>query len=326
MSDEKAAEAVEETNEAFDVTEPEDRRLDVYEEEEESQEETTVAPDETESESESESTEEDSFTPDVLSRAAQWGMSEERARAYGSPELVDKTIELLAGSAMQRAQTQPQAQQQQQTQQPAPQLDADDELQLPKLEFGDDEIEESIAKKLTVYTESVNNILKRVNDQNRQLQGAVQQSMGAISSYQLREQVATLDSVIGGLGESMQETFGKGPTTRMSPESQQFKNRQQVFSTATAIAQGLINQGTPPQRLPPDDEIYRQAVRAVFGDQLAKAEKDQIAAGLKKQSSQAIARPSGRKSKMSEHERHTQAVIKYQREARQEANAAAVIE
>lgn len=113
-----------------------------------------------------------------------------------------------------------------------------------------------------------------------------------IEVQRMQAEEQQFDTAIDALPEGYRDLFGSGRGTALDRESDHFKNRVEVFKTMQALRSGYQKLG----RQVGDDVLFKQALRASFGDKEVSIAKKQISDQLKRdQAGRFIARPTGRK-------------------------------
>lgn len=96
------------------------------------------------------------------------------------------------------------------------------------------------------------------------------------------------DYMIAKLGEDFADVFGEGPSSALSPKSEQYKARATVVQEMQRIRETAR---TTRKRIPDASEAFDQAVRSVFGSKVKQVEQRALTSKVKHRESQLIARP-----------------------------------
>jgi hypothetical protein len=94
--------------------------------------------------------------------------------------------------------------------------------------------------------------------------------------------------MIAKLGSDFADVFGEGPSSALSPKSEQFKARTTVVQEMQRIRDTAR---TARKRIPDVSEAFDQAVRSVFGSKVKQVEQRALTSKVKQRESQLIARP-----------------------------------
>ena len=160
-------------------------------------------------------------TPDpspsgLLDRAAKVGLGPGDAAAFTTPKDLEAAVRLLEGS------------------QPPPEesKSTEDHFAAYKVEIDKEAMTED------AIVDALKGMAKHHADQTRKVVEYVQ---GAMHQSQQRDQgsdaMQWFDNKISGLGPEWESTFGKGPTSMLSPGSPELANRQKAMGTIGGVAQ-----------------------------------------------------------------------------------------
>lgn len=189
----------------------------------------------------------ESIPSGLLDRASRVGLGPGDAAAFTTAKDLETAVRLLEGS-------QPPAEQSQPTEDP---------FQPFKVEIDKEAMTED------AIVETLKGMAKHHADQTRKVVDYVQ---NAVNQSQQRDQgndaMQWFDGKIGGLGPEWESTFGKGPTSMLSPGSPELANRQKAMGTIGGVAQNrpdltedvLFNMGVGefnPKSPPPRETIAR---------------------------------------------------------------------
>lgn len=234
----------------------------------------------------------DPFDTEILSIAADCGISETEARGFSSlHELEEKLLEL--SSSTEEAKPEPE---------PEKKEDAKPEPVPIRLEAGDELDDELVGK--------LNAVLDKLGGRYDERTKALEAQLEAIESRQTAQQqqsenmaiVQQFDAVIAQYGETDGELMGKGETFSFDRSSKEWTNRGKVLDEMRTIAQ-LATQANRP--IPGDEQLYARAMREVFPDRSPEKSdngkvEERRGQFLRRSSSKASAAPTKRERAMTE--------------------------
>ena len=206
---------MEQLNEKYSYANLEEAQLDTPPDEK--QDTKDSAPEEKAEESQSpEETRSDTISSGLLDRASQVGLGPGDAAAFTTPKDLEAAVRLLEGS------------------QPPPEesKSTEDPFAAYKVEIDKEAMTED------AIVDALKGMAKHHADQTRKMVEYVQ---GAMQQSQQRDQgsdaMQWFDNKISGLGPEWESTFGKGPTSMLSPGSPELANRQKAMGTIGGVAQ-----------------------------------------------------------------------------------------
>ncbi|MFA7279121.1 MAG: hypothetical protein WC100_03405 [Sterolibacterium sp.] len=211
----------------------------------------------------------DAFPPELLARARRLGFSDEDAREYGSPKLLDRTLarlETTTPAAVKPAE---------ETQTPKEQAAA---AEAWKLELGDDhdpEVKKAI-ESLHAYHD------QRYQALNRDLS----QAMAFIHQQQSDRFVARMGDHFTALGDEVKGLFSTVKADDMKPEERE--NFHKIVEEMAVIEAGYEKFK---KKLPDERVLVQMAIRNLFPGNAKSAAREEISGAIKKQKSQTIGRP-----------------------------------
>ena len=259
----------------------------------------------------------------LIQKAARLGISKEDALAAGSPEALNAQIErqaYLLGRFMQQrraaagqpqpGQTPPPQQQQvsppaggapqgppagqQQATTNAPQ-GVPSPYQFQKVEVDEQEYGREFAtvvKNVEAMHNHYSNTVQAVQQQMAQLQ---QLQSTLLHVGDLRD----VDRFVGELGDEFHETFGAGPTSKLSPQSKQLQARAKLLEAKRALIAGYLSTGQMdlPMVLASGPELLEAAFNHAFPEHAKRKQNKRVAQGRDKRNGQFIAPPTGGRGK-----------------------------
>jgi len=275
----------------------------------------------------------DGFTPEVLQRAAGFGMSEAQARALGSPQAMEQAIQsqlqmLMPGQwgpqppmpqqwqqAPQPQQPQQQVSQQQQPQQPY----QPPELERFQFSFNPDDVDPVMSQQLQAMAEHNHNQAEKLRQdyesQMNEMFGYVQhvnqfatQLHGQFQQNQQSAEQSQVHDVLKGMGEQYQPLFGVDPANN-PPGSLQHNTVAMVNAKVIEARNSYLQRGMAP---PPLKHLAATVVAMSFPNQVTQASQQQAAKQVQKTKTPKAARPtrsarpSGRASAIAAWEQATQ--------------------
>lgn len=209
-----------------------------------------------------------SFDERLLVDAERVGISRDEALSFGSPEALNKAIDVAIRTYQRFAQPQ---------QEPAKQEPE------PEIEFDPEEYDEKIIKAFELQKKQI-----------RELQDELQAIRGTTQDIASRTQLETQEKMYDVFDQDVNELgneslFGKGNRNTVAKE--QVENRARLLAATNALADSYELRGLP---IPPD--LIERAMRAEFGESAQAKSTRELADKVSKRAAQSIARPSGRGS------------------------------
>lgn len=243
-------------------------------------------------------TEQGEFSADLLKEAQERGFSDDEAKSFGSPDNLQKAFQALdrqLASSKSAEADDGEGEDTQTGKQSGKEGSGDDtgSDEFPEtyepftLELDEEEVYPELAKPLNALTEHVNKALGAFHSQIDDLRTSV-------NARQAADFEGQMDNLFSGLGESFEDTFGKGAAQdlrKSDAESPQLKARQDVVGEMDAIAEGSKRVG---RSVPPISELFKRAVRSLHGDKYQDIAREELTTKLKERSGQAGQRPGGR--------------------------------
>ena len=137
--------------------------------------------------------------------------------------------------------------------------------------------------------------IKGINDHHEQRMDGAMSRLDELEARQESQDAAVFQRFFDGacedLGSNFETVVGKGPGRELSEESTEFKNRLKVVEQMNTIDAGRRNNGLP--RLD-ENQVFKQAVRSVFGDEEVNFAKREIRNQARRRKSKIGARPTNR--------------------------------
>jgi len=148
------------------------------------------------------------------------------------------------------------------------------------------------------YDPELVKVVKGLSDHNgSQIQRLTQQVGALANELRMRDAVSFehwFDSELETLPDDFKSIVGEGPGVELGKDSQEYKNRIKVVDQMNTIDRGREASGLPelPQR-----EVFRQAIRAVFGDKQVEFAKSEVRRQARRRKGQIVSRPTARHGK-----------------------------
>ena len=228
------------------------------------------------------------FDPALLARGATLGFSKEDAENVGDP----KVFETMLNSFSERLavfgappvepgapQPPPTAPPPQQQPPPETQPSAPEGF---KIELDPEAVEPPIV-------ETFNKLNDHYAAQMAEMQGALGYALAVIQQQQTQSTTKRLDGYFAGLGEEFEPVVGKGTIAGLNPEFAQVRG--EIVTRMTALAQGFQRIGRP---VPPEDQLFQEAVNAVCAGKFREIEAAKVSAQLEKRKGGHVSRPTRR--------------------------------
>lgn len=229
--------------------------------------------------------------PEIVARAAQYGISEDEVKTLGEDKVLERMVQLdrslaaMGGKSLAAppVQQQPVQHNQPPAQQQAPQQNQPNPLRytLQKMKRDDYAPE---------FVEEVESVAKHFDDHLDNVRAVVGQLYAAEQARQAQHQWSQFDNAISQLGPDYKEMFGEGPTSALTPDSPFMKARLEVARGAAGLYTAFRQTGANDAQLSPL-ELVRRAVNAVAGDKVLEIHKRKLTSQIKSRSGAAVRRP-----------------------------------
>lgn len=206
-----------------------------------------------------------SFDERLLVNAERVGISRDEALTFGSPEALNKAIDIAIRTYQRFAPKQEPAEQE------------------PEITLDPDEYDEKIIK----LFERQNKQIALLKEELDAVQGITQNVVSKAEQDAAEKMYDVFDQDVNSLGHD--DLFGKG--TRNNVSKEHVENRARLLNATNALADSYELRGQP---IPPD--LIERALRAEFGESAQAKSTRELADKVSKRASQTIARPSGRGS------------------------------
>ncbi len=222
---------------------------------------------------------------EMMAIARVLGVPDDLARSYGSPAELKRAVATLAqqrGDAGQKQTTGADAV-------AKPQAEAL-KFEFPELSNNDDfEHDPRLVKYVDTLKSAYEHNQTVMQQQHEMLQGIFshleRQSMDAA--------IERFDQSIESLGDEYADLLGKGRTSGLSMDSPTYAKRQELWDEVNFRREVFHKRGLPP---PSDGALFAHAVKVVFADKHAELARKALDAKVSKRKSQAVSRPTHRKS------------------------------
>lgn len=277
MSDENTQPEVEETQEPFEVLEPEDTMLsdqvDAYiaerikaqaEEGEEEEEEESDCPD---GDCDEEDDEYDEDLEALGERAANVGLDAEDIERIGSVEALERMVLIL------------EARNEAESKEPA------EEPEDTKTDFADvpDELRPALEQITKAYEERIEALESQLGQYNEYVDGQAEKA--AKSEF---------DGFVGELGSDYESLFGTGSTDNLRDGSTELSNRTLLLEEMNAMAAGYEAMG---REVPDEKTLFNKALSSVFSEEVMSIKQNSRESQIAERRSKFVGRPSQRHGK-----------------------------
>ena len=231
----------------------------------------------------------------LLDRASKAGLSIEEAKAYGTPEALTRTLDIIARTqkpaetAKEESGKTADAKAAESKVTPAEKLS----LNLNREDYEDDYVNnvESFEAKLNERLAAIEAKVAKINEFEAKI-GKVDQVVQHQEQSAAEELANWYDGKLSGLGEDYEAVIGKGATFDLEENSEPAKLRAAIMEEMVVTAAGLKATGKP---VPKRDALFDRAIKAVLSDKVdtakGKKDKEKIAEILNKRANQIISKP-----------------------------------
>lgn len=221
--------------------------------------------------------EEDPFSPEVLSSAEEYGISEEDARKFPSPEVLEKVLSSMKSPSVEIVPEE------------VPRVpEVPKELQVEEfdLSFSEDEFDSNLGKKFSEWN-------RHVHGQMKKLAGVAQSLYQALLNSEQQAVVRDIDDFVESLGPQWGAVYGKGSAGSLNHGSRAWKARIELEKQAAALGNSFLKSKG---KLLPRRELLRRAHLSLHSDKLEEMTTKKVGDSLKKRSRMTVGSPSSRKS------------------------------
>lgn len=231
----------------------------------------------------------DPFPQDLLRRASEAGIGPSEAREFGTPQALERAVELVRRNRQTPRQPEPQRQPRRQPEpQPAP---------LPELpdlgsyvhpqghEFaGQPVFDPRLEEAFRARDEALLSALEEVRQLKSDL-GGVRQTAAQAQAEQVN---ARYDAAFNAVPDEYKGLVGTGTHHDLSADGAEYQARMEVFLHAEGAREAYLKAGRTP---PPFQTLFGRALRAVLGEQAQKATSQRQAERARNASGQFISPP-----------------------------------
>ena len=208
---------------------------------------------------ETETPEPASFSPDVLNRAREMGLSDGEARQFGTEQALERAM-ALSDRRIATAYRKPPGDKEK-----AAETETKPEDEIPDLN------PDSYDPELVEAWDKMKGQLKDLTEQNAQL-------VQVNGRRQFDEFLGWFDQRIGQLGESYEDVFGKGASGGLATDSQEYKSRDRLIEVMEGLSPVYGDKGR--------EELFQRALKAEHGDRADENARKKIAGKLGKRQTQ----------------------------------------
>jgi hypothetical protein len=198
------------------------------------------------------------FSPEILSRAADLGLSDEDAKGFSSAKELDRALVLLEKRAGSAQRQEPEAA----------------EVKEEEFELNEEDFDPALVSAFKGMKAEIKNL----------------RNEAAVRKYQ--EKTDRFDDWIKGRGEEMEEVYGKGNAQEVRRGTKAFQNRSDVYDMAETLRERYRAIG----RNVPESTILERAERAILGDQLDAIKTESRNKQVRTRRNQFSSRPTARKA------------------------------
>lgn len=229
------------------------------------------------------------FEPALIERAQEAGLSDEEARAFGTPEHLERSLSIYdrkIAATGKKLQEEHLARQKQPAEKPKEQVA---EL-LKKFEFkgGEDYYDDTLRGDLMSMNDHYHTEVHNMKQLLALMLGAMNQQANATSEQEF-------DDCVSSLGDEYTEFVGRGKTSDLDPDSEELRWRNEIRDHEKVLALGYRHAGNP---VPPRKVLNRRAASIVLADKLREraeeSARQKLEQQVKKRATQVISRPTHR--------------------------------
>lgn len=274
----------------------------------------------------------DGFSAELLASAEQYGFTADEAKAFGSPDHLQRAMTALdrkaaawareeqkktgqaadagktadqtpaspapaSGSAAPATPAAKPATPPAQTPAAAanPAAAADASLDKFKLELDPNEYDEGTISVLNGLNDHYDGLVRSLRGELDSLKSQLGMVSGRMQADEGARFVEQMDSFFDGLGDEFKETFGKGKLDDFRPDAQELANRQKLVEEMNALA--LADEKVGRKRSSTSD-LAKRALNVLHADKLETIARKKVTDQVQKRNGQAISRPTGRTDKV----------------------------
>jgi len=244
---------------------------------------------------------------DLLKRAAEMGIEEDDAKAFGSPE----KLALAVGAAINMAEnflskSQSQEPKKDEKSDDSGAVETDDESEFffgkpPKKEEpdtfdggfddsqGDDGLKTGVQKLHNWHKQRHTKAQERI----KQLESQVESLSKSIRQAEAERYSEWFDSQIAGLGDGYGELLGQGPSADLEPGTEAYANRMKLVKAITTLRKGYGDAA------PGRSALFRQALGAAFAEQAQRIARKGVESQVRDRQGRFLSRPTPSKGESS---------------------------
>jgi len=211
------------------------------------------------------SDEKSAISDDLIRRAERLGLDADEAKAFKSPDTLEKVLSSLEGEQGEET--------------PKPDQQPDNPFKF-KLSLSKDE-----------YDDHMVDQFEAMNDHYAQQITRLYQAVDRIFG---ERDTAKFDGMVDRLGSEWESVFGKGSESDLDPTSTEFKARARLYREMNTIQQGRAKLGKPPL---PAKEAFEKALHGEFHKEFQKIKDGELGKKLKTRKRQMLNRPTRRQGK-----------------------------
>lgn len=251
----------------------------------------------------------DRFDASLLRQAKDLGLSEQEAKDFGTPERLQRALASLDREMMSirrsreaprddRSQSRQQPQQRQDDRQP-PARDEQprdgqgrfvsrEKLELD--EWDEDLVDGTVVKNFSAMKDHYEKRIARLEE-------ALEVAMPALSeTYEdaRAAKIASFDAALAKLGPAFKDVFGEEETADLDPQSELYRNRDRVFTTALELRDELRSRR---KKVPRWDELVRRAAHLEFDGRTQKQAREELRSDLDRRQEESTYPPSHRQGR-----------------------------
>ncbi len=236
---------------------------------------------------------EDGYTQDLLARAESVGISEEDARAFGSPEKLARVLAMV-GAPQKR--TAPAAQPPEEDAVPPPPAKGQAGEEEPPfvLDLNPDELtSEALVTNMKKMQEHYEKRVKALESRHQEQEKWVKEYREKAETEQMTRFVGQVDEYIGGLGPEFEAIYGKGGSLTLNPQSPAFKSRDKFIGMLMAEKEIYRKAGLNP---PDFKTLADNSIQRLHKDVLERQQNRNLSSRLTQRAAQFTTLPTSREA------------------------------